>query len=314
MNKPIFFKSIVIAGFFTMGFWGVAQAGDKIRVVATTHNLADFASQIIGNDAEIYAVAASGRDIHFIQPTPRDVLKVKKAEVFIHTGLDLEAWRDPLLNAAGNVRFLEDRRWKIDTSQGITLLEVPDSLSRSEGDIHAFGNPHYWTDPENARKMVARIAVKLAGLYPERAGTIQKNAAALEAVLSAKLAEWSRRLAPFRGTSIITYHKSWPYFSERFGFEIAGYIEPKPGIPPTAKHLSALIQAGREKQVKLVINEAFQERRAADKVAREIGAVRVTLYQSAGEGGSKSYVEMMDKNVALIEQALATAHQEARHG
>ncbi len=152
---------------------------EKIRVVVTMGTLADFAGQIIGPDAEIHVVAKPGRDIHFIQPTPKDVLKVKKADVLIHGGLDLEAWRQPLLNAAGNARFLGDSKNAIDVSQGISLLEVPNSLSRIGEDIHAFGNPHYWTDPANAKQMVQNIADGLARIYPQFAVKYQANAKTL---------------------------------------------------------------------------------------------------------------------------------------
>jgi len=297
-------KTAAVCCIFVLAFSLSLQAADEIRVVATTRILGDFAAQILGRDAEIHAVAAPGRDIHFTQPTPKDVLKVKKADVFIHGGLDLEVWREPLLNAAGNGRFLGGGTRSIDASKRIALLEVPESLSRAQGDIHAFGNPHYWTDPENARKMAAAIAVRFTELYPERAQEIQNNAGALDAVLQRKEAEWEVQLAPFKGMAVIAYHRSWVYFAKRFGFEIAGYVEPKPGIPPTARHLGQLAQAGRQKHVRLVIKEAFQERRAAEKIARETGAVLVTLYQSAGEGGSRGYIEMMDKNVEIIIEAL----------
>ncbi len=281
-----------------------ALAGNKIRIVTTTSNLADFTRTIAGDAAEVYAVAPPGRDIHFIQPTPRDVLKVKKADVFIHDGLDLEAWRDPLLDAAGNTRFLGNREFSIDGSRGVSLLEIPVSISRVEGDIHLFGNPHFWTDPENAKIMAGNIAKGLAHLYPDRADLFRTNEKKLQSDMDAKLADWESRMKPYAGTPVVTFHNSWPYFARRFGLEIAGYIEPKPGIPPTAKHLQELALRMKEKKAKLVIKEAYNESRPAEKVAREAGVPMITLYQFAGQDKTSGYLEVMEKDIRLLEQSL----------
>ncbi len=303
--KTIFFrKRIAVWGLLAFIFCSPAQAASKIRVVASMSNLADFTRTVAGPSAEVYTVANPGRDIHFIQPTPRDVLKVKKANVFVHPGLDLEAWRGPLLDAAGNAKFMGNGPGAIDASAGITLLEIPSSVSRLEGDIHLFGNPHYWTDPENAKIMVQNVEQGLARLYPEDAGTFKANADKLNAQIDAKLVEWKRRLAPYAGTALVTYHNSWPYFARCFGFEIAGNVEPKPGIPPTARHLHELVNLMKGKKVRLVIKETYQESRAAEKVAREAGVPLVTLYQFAGQGKTATYLEMMEKNVAMVEENL----------
>ncbi len=279
---------------------------EKIRVVVTMGTLADFAGQIMGPDAEIHVVAKPGRDIHFIQPTPKDVLKVKKADVLIHGGLDLEAWRQPLLNAAGNRRFLGDSKNAIDVSEGIQLLEVPESLSRIGGDIHVYGNPHYWTDPENAKQIVRNIADGLARIYPQSAERYQSNAQSLIKAIAQSEIRWSQALAPYQGAEIVTYHKTWSYFAKRFGFQIAGYIEPKPGIPPTAKHLQELVRSMETKKVRLVIKETYNEKRAAEKVAREAGVPLTTLLQFAGEEKTAGYIEMMNMNVERIVKALNT--------
>src|SRR3990167_8964483 len=139
-------------------------AADKIRIVTTTSTIADLTRQVVGEKADIHYVAPPRQNIHFISPTPKDMLKVKKADVFIHGGLDLEAWRDPLLQAAGNMAFLGNGKAAIDASRGIQLLEIPQSLSRIEGDIHIYGNPHYWTDPENALIMADNIVSGLSAL------------------------------------------------------------------------------------------------------------------------------------------------------
>lgn len=297
--------SLVLVGLLAQP--GLAQGADKIRVVTTTSTIASLAHEITGDLADIHHVASAKRDVHFVSPNPKDVLKVKKADVFIHGGLDLEAWREPLLIAAGNPAFLGDRKRSIDVSRGVQLLEIPESLSRSEGDIHIFGNPHYWLDPVNGKQMAKNIADGLALAYPEHAQLFQENFKTFSRRLDDKLSEWAKRLEPFRSTAVIQYHKSWPYFAERFSLVIAGEIEPKPGIPPTAKHLAELSRIIREKNVKLIITESFRDRAAPRKISKEAGIPVVTLVQSVdGSPDFGDYISMMNHNIRLIEEVLSS--------
>ncbi len=282
-------------------------ATEKIRVVATSSTLASIVREIAQDKADIHHVASPRRDIHFIEPTPVDVLKVKKADAFVHNGLDLEVWRNPLLDAAGNAKFLGEGKASIDTSRGIPLLEIPTSLSRAEGDLHQFGNPHFWVDPLNAKLMAKNIAKGLSELYPEDKDFFMKNADAFDKKIDEKMKEWSGRVRPFQGAHVVTYHRSWPYFLGRFGFVTIGELEPKPGIPPTAQHLAELMKEMKEKKVKVVIKESFHEGRAPEKVAKETGAHVVTLDQEVGENkGVSDYTALIDHNLALLEKALTS--------
>jgi zinc/manganese transport system substrate-binding protein len=295
--------TIVVAGCLILS--GDLFAADKIRIAATTTTLASIAEEITGGEADIHAIASPTQNIHYYQPTPKDVVKVKRADVLIHGGLDLEMWREPLIIAAGNPKFLGNAPASIDVSQGIELLEVPQSLSRAEGDIHRFGNPHYWTDPENAKRIARNIAEGLGRLYPDRAAEFQKNAEDFNRRLDEKMKEWQERLRPWQGTPVVTYHKNWSYFAKHFGLEVVDQLEPKPGIPPTPRHLAALEALMKEKGVKLVIKEPYQESRTPKKVANETGAKVLTLAQSVGETKEgKDYISMMENNVRLIEEAL----------
>lgn len=280
-------------------------AESKIKMVATTRTFAAIAQEITKDKAEIYAIAAPKRDIHFISPTPKDVLKVKKADVFIHGGMDLEVWRGPLLDAAGRT----DLMWpsgpnQIDVSQGIPLLEIPTSLSRSEGDIHAYGNPHYWTDPENGKFIAQNIANGLSRLFPEHAEEFKKNESDFELRLDAKIKEWTLLMKNFQGESIVTYHRSLSYFAERFELKIVGELEPKPGIPPTGKHLSLLEEKMRENKVRVIVEETYFERRTPEKLAKATGASVVTLLHGVGEvKEAPDYIAMIDWNIRQLVQA-----------
>ena len=181
-KKTLIFPLVVSS--FALLFCHVLFAVDKLNVVATTTTLANIASEIGQDKIRVTSIASPKQNIHHYAPTPKDVLKVKRADVLIHEGLDLEAWREPLLAAAGNMRFLGEGKDSIDVSLGVSLLEIPTSLSRSEGDIHAFGNPHYIGDPENAKTIALNIAEGLAKVDPENADFFRGNATAFNQKLS----------------------------------------------------------------------------------------------------------------------------------
>jgi ABC-type Zn uptake system ZnuABC Zn-binding protein ZnuA len=280
-------------------------AWEKTRIVTTTSVLASITREITGPGTEIHYVASPNRNVHFIAPTPKDVLRVKKADLFIHTGLDLELWRDPLLAAAGNPAFLGGGQASIDASKNIPLLEIPTSFSKTEGDIHIFGNPHYWLDPENAKIMATNIAEGLARNFPEKADEFKRNAGVFNRKVDEKMRDWTGRMAPFKGSPVVTYHRSWSYLAHRFGLVVVGELEPKPGIPPTAKHIAELLKTMKEKKVKAVVTESFNEGRTPKKIAGETGARVLTLAQSVGEAKEiPDYLSMMEHNVRLLEEAL----------
>jgi zinc/manganese transport system substrate-binding protein len=280
-------------------------AAEKIKIVATTSTFASLAGEITGEAAEIYYVASPNQNIHFITPTPKDVLKTKRADVFIHGGLDLEVWRAPLLNAVGKKDFLTGER-SIDASEGVSLLEVPEHdhvLSRLDGDVHVYGNPHYWPAPENAKAIASGIAAKLSELYPEHKNEFLARAEDFKSRMDTKIKDWKTRMAPFKGTKIVTYHNSWVYFLDAFGLETLIHLEPKPGIPPTPKHLKHVIEKMKEHRVKVIVREVYEENRTPKKAAQETGAMVVTLPIEVGQikGG---YADLIENNIAELEKAL----------
>ena len=279
------------------------MAAEKMKIVTTTSTFASIAKDIAQDQAEIYSIASPNRDIHFISPTPKDVMKLKKADVFVHGGLDLEAWRGPLLDAVGRTELMTPNgERQIDVSKEILLLEIPTSLSRMQGDRHAYGNPHYWLDPLNGKIIAQNIANGLVKLYPQDADFFQKNLQAFDGRMDVKMKEWQAKLAPYKGSGVVVYHNSWPYFTERFGIVTLGTLEPKPGIPPTPKHLQELIQTMKEKGGKVIIKEVFHESRTPKKVAGETGAVVVTLATEAGETKG-NYFSLFDEDIHRLADA-----------
>ncbi len=284
----------------------LAWAANRLNVVATLSTFADLARTIGGDNIQVSSVAPPQFNPHFIEPKPSDVLKVKRADLLIHAGLDLEAWRGPLLDAAGNLKTFPGGEGELDLSNGIALLEVPNRpVSRAEGDIHLYGNPHYWTDPENARIMAQAICDKLCLMDPAHEEAYHQNLKRFLDQLTAKMAQWKEQLAPYRGQELIGYHNEWPYLMRFAGLRMSQFLEPKPGIPPTPKRLEFLQQYIPEHHIRGIVQASYFPPQAAQVLASRTGAKVVLLCQSVREMSACSdYLATVDYNVAQLAAAL----------
>jgi len=289
-----------------MAVAGGANAEQPVRVVATLSVFADLVKQIGGEDVEVSTVASPRFNPHFIEPKPSDVLKVKKADLLVHAGLDLEVWRGPLLDAAGNSNLFQGSQGELDLSRGIPLLEVPDKpLSRLMGDIHIYGNPHYWLNPENARIMAKAITAKLSETDPAHADAYQKRLSDFTGRLDQKMAEWKQQAAPIRGKEAIAYHNEWPYLADFLGIRIEKFLEPKPGIPPGPQQLGMLEQYMKRHDIRVILQPTFYSRGASEALAKRTGAKVVTLCVNVGElPEAQDYFSFMDYDVGQLVQAL----------
>ncbi len=296
------FVSLVMAALFP----SPAASAQPVRVVATLSVFADLVKQVGGEEVQVSYVASPRFNPHFIECKPSDVLKVKKADLLVHGGLDLEAWRGPLLDAAGNPDLFQGGKGELDLSTGIPLLEVPDKpLSRLMGDIHLYGNPHYWLGPENAKIMARAIAAKLSEIDPAHADGYQKRLSDFLDRLDRKIAEWKRQAATIRGKEVIAYHNEWPYLAEFLGIKIDQFLEPKPGIPPNPKHLGFLEQYIRSRHIQAIIQPTYFQKAPAETLARRTGAKVVMLCQNLGElPGTEDYLSFIDYDVRQMVQAL----------
>jgi len=223
------------------------------------------------------------RDVHFYEPKPTDILKLSKADLLVHAGLDLELWRGPLVEAAQNRKVFPGGPGEVDCSTGITLLDIPTGvLSRAQGDIHVFGNPHYWLDPANLGIIAGTIAEKLAAVDPPNASEYRRNLAGLRARLDQAIPGWKAKLAPFAGQPLVAYHSSWPYFARAFNLRIDTFLEPQPNIPPSGAHMKEVINTIKREKIRVILIEPFQHRPYADQVAGQSGARVVVVSQAPG--------------------------------
>lgn len=284
---------------------GTAQAA--LNVVSTLPDFASIAEFVGGSHIQVTALAKGTEDAHFVDARPSFIRILNKADLLLEGGADLEiGWLPPLVQSARNSRILGDAPGHVIMSQGIRLLDVPSTpVSRAQGDVHPLGNPHYWLDPENGKTMAATVTGALKRLDSAHAAAYDANLARFNKTLDEKLKQWTSQLEPYRGTKILTYHKSFDYFAKRFGMEIVGQLEPKPGIEPSPTHINALIPMGKNAGVKLLLIETFRPRRTPAHVAEAIGAKLLVVPSSVGGHEKvKDYFSLFDYLVAQMVSAL----------
>ncbi len=282
------------------------QGKDKLRVVTSLTDLKSITELVGGDKVDVFAIATGFQNPHFVDPKPSYILKLSKADMFVTIGLDLETgWVPPLLNSARNSSILQGAAGYVDASVNVPLLQVPSSVNRGEGDIHIYGNPHYWLDPAIGKVMAQNIYAGLVRVDPDDEKYFSENLKKFNEKIDAKIKEWSGRMLPFKGTKIIAYHNEWVYFEQRFGLKIVDFLEPKPGIPPSPSQLAKVINEMKRDNIKIIITSPYFTAESADLVARNAGGKVVTLATSVGADESiKTYLDLFDYNVAKMVEAL----------
>lgn len=285
---------------------GPLFAQKKLNVVTTLPDLESIVREIGGDRVDAFAVATGYQNPHFVDPKPSYIVKLTRADMFVTIGLDLETgWVPALLNSARNPRIMKGAPGYVDASVNVPLLQVPTSASREQGDIHIYGNPHYWLDPERGRIIAQNIHDALVRLRPESREVFSANLRRFNERLDAKMAEWSRIMAPYRGAKIIAYHNQWPYFEERFGLRIVDFLEPKPGLPPTPSQLAKVIRIMQQQNIRVIIIEPYFKQDAAELVARKVDGKVVLLASSVGAfKGVDSYFDLFDFNLRVLTEAI----------
>jgi zinc/manganese transport system substrate-binding protein len=282
-------------------------AGARLRVVASLPDVADMARQIGGDRVEVVTIAEGSQDPHKVPVKPSFVTKLNRADALVVQGLGLEhAFLPALLEVAANTKILPTGPAYIDASALIRPLEVPTSQNRSQGELHPLGNPHFNLDPLNGKLMAKAIADGLARVDPAGASAYQAGLARFTALLDQKIPEWARLAAPLRGVKAVSYHQDLIYLADRYGIEMVGTIETKPGVPATPGHLEELIDTMKRDQVKLVIREVAYEMPLAQTVAERTGARVATISSLAGglPGTDQSYVESVQANLEALVRAV----------
>jgi zinc/manganese transport system substrate-binding protein len=285
----------------------VATAQGKLNVMTTTEDLAAIAREVGGDKVNVESIARGYQDPHFVEAKPSFILKLQKADLLIAVGRELEiGWLPPLMQQSRNNKIQPGAQGYLDASLNAIILEIPTGqITRAMGDVHPLGNPHYWLDPENGKRVAKEIADKLGELRPGDRAYFSQRLDDFTMRLDAAEKRWLAMMAPYKGTKVVTYHRSFPNFSERFGLDIIGYVEPRPGIPPTPQHTLDLINEMKRQNVKLVLVEPYFDLKTPNAIGRETGARVLVMPPSVG--GVKEvtdYFKLFDYDINLLIDAI----------
>ena len=284
-------------------------AAAPVRVVTTTEDLAAIAREVGGDKVEVTALAKGYQDPHFVEPKPSFILAVSRADLVIAVGRELEiGWLPTLLTSGRNAKVQVGSNGYLDASLNVKILEIPTGqITRAMGDVHPQGNPHYWLDPANGRIMAQAVRDRLGIIDAANKAYFQQRYDDFSTRLGAAEKRWDAIMAPYKGTKIVTYHRSWPNFMDRFGLVVMGYVEPKPGIPPSPSHTLELITDMKAQGVKLIVVEPYFDKKTPLSIASQVGGQVLELAPSVG--GTKDaadYIKLFDYDVSTLAAALKT--------
>ncbi|HYU80897.1 MAG TPA: metal ABC transporter substrate-binding protein [Vicinamibacterales bacterium] len=284
-----------------------AHAQNKLNVVTTTEDLAAIAREVGGDRITVEALARGYQDPHFVEPKPSFILKLQRADLLIAVGKELEiGWLPPLVQQSRNANIQPGAQGYLDASMEARILDIPQGqITRAMGDVHPQGNPHYWLDPENGKIIARSIARKFGELRPNDKAFFDQRATEFTSRIGEAEKRWLSVMAPFKGLKVVTYHRSYPNFAERFGLDVIGYVEPRPGIPPSPSHTLDLIQEMKRQQVRIILMEPYFDQKTPNSIAAQTGAKVIVLPPSVGgEKTVTDYIKLFDYDTNLLTNAL----------
>ena len=287
-----------------------ARAQSPLNVVTTTEDLAAIAREVGGDRITVESIARGYQDPHFVEAKPSFILKLQKADLLIAVGRELEVgWLPPLVQQSRNRKIQPGADGYLDASTRARILDVPTGqITRAMGDVHPQGNPHYWLDPENGTIVARSIADKLSQLRPNDRAYFDQRATDFSARVSEAEKRWLSAMAPYKGAKVVTYHRSFPNFAERFGLDVIGYVEPRPGIPPTPQHTLDLMTEMKRQNVKVVLVEPYFDLKTPNAIGRDTGAAVLVMPPSVGGVKEISdYFKLFDYDINLLIGALKKA-------
>jgi ABC-type Zn uptake system ZnuABC Zn-binding protein ZnuA len=302
-------RSHSFAGFVALGLLALASSRLEavINVVTSTEDLAALTREVGGDKVKVDALGKGYQDPHFVEAKPSFILKLNKADLLVVVGRELEiGWLPPLIDQSRNARIRPGADYYLDASLTARILEIPTGqITRAMGDVHPLGNPHYWLDPDNGRRIAQAIQAKLAQISPADASYFSERFADFDKRLAEAEKRWDAMVAPYHGLKIVTYHRSWPNFAERFGFEVVGYVEPRPGIPPSPSHTLELIQEMKRLGVKILLVEPYFDIKTPESIGRETGAKVLVMTPSVGGVQEVTdYIKLFDYDLNLLASAI----------
>jgi ABC-type Zn uptake system ZnuABC Zn-binding protein ZnuA len=286
---------------------GRPASAQVLKVVTTTSDLGSLAENVGGDKVKVVALAKGYQDPHFVDPKPSFILEVSRADLLIVIGRELEiGWLPPLINNSRNAKVQPGGSGYLDASANVKILEIPTGqITRAMGDVHPSGNPHYWLEPDNGRRIAQAIRDKLSELAPANKAYFAQRYTDFDKRLSDAQKRWEAAMAPYKGTKIVTYHRSWPNFMEHFGLDVIGYVEPKPGVPPSPTHTLELIAEMKRQGSKVIVVEPYFDLKTAQSIATQLdGKVLVLAPSAGGVKEAPDYLGLFDYNINLLASTL----------
>ena len=281
-----------------------AQA--QLRVVGSTEDVAALAREVGGDKVKVEGIARGYQDPHFVEAKPSFILILAKADLLIAVGRELEiSWLPPLITQSRNAKIQPGGTGYLDASQNVRILDIPTgAVTRAMGDVHPSGNPHYWLDPNNGRLMAQAIKAKLQELDRANAAYYDQRYADFDKRLGEAEKRWDAAMAPYKGMKVVTYHRSWTNFADRFKLDVIGFVEPKPGVPPSPQHTIDLIKAMKADNIKVLLVEPYFDLKTPNSIGRETGAAVLVMPPSVGgEKVITDYIKLFDYDVDLFAKA-----------
>jgi zinc/manganese transport system substrate-binding protein len=280
-----------------------ADAGPAINVVTSTQDLAAIVQEVGGDKVAVESIAKGYQDPHFVEAKPSFILKLHSADLLVVVGRELEiGWLPPLITQSRNAKIQLGAPGYLDASMNAKILDIPTGqITRAMGDVHPSGNPHYWLDPDNGRRIAQSVRDKLSALSRGDAAYFDQRYADFDKRLAEGQKRWKAVIAPYKGQKIVTYHRSWPNFADVFGLDVIGYVEPKPGIPPSPGHTLELQEEMKRQNVKVILVEPYFDMKTPNAIGRETSATVLRMPPSVG--GVKevtTYLQLFDYNVNLL--------------
>jgi len=282
-------------------------AAAAVNVVASTEDLADLTRQVGGDQVKVESIARGYQDPHFVEAKPSFILKLAKTDLLVVVGRELEiGWLPPLIQQSRNAKIQPGAAGYLDASLTAKILEIPTGqITRAMGDVHPLGNPHYWLDPGNGRHIAKAVADKLSRVAPADAAYFASRYADFDKRLADAEKRWDALMAPYKGLKVVTYHRSWANLTDRFGLDVIGYVEPRPGIPPSPGHTLDLMAEMRRQNVKILLVEPYFDLKTPQSIGRETGAkVLVMLPSVGGEKAVTDYIALFDYDLGLLVAAI----------
>jgi len=302
--RTLLHATVVVLAVVAMA--AAAHAADKVRVVTTIPDLKSLTEAVGGDLVDVESLTRGTQNFHEAEVRPSMMLKLRRADLLIENGLELDAWVDVAVQGANNANIVRGAPGRIEIARNVPILEVPSTrVDRSMGDVHPLGNPHFSLDPGLAPVITENILQGLVRVARQHRAAFEKNRQAFLAGIDSEMARWTKAMEPVKGAKIVVFHPDFIYFVTRFGLVQIGTVEDRPGIPPSPGHLVRLIEQMKQEKVKAVLVEPWNDKKLAERVAQEAGAKALVFASAVGAvKGADNYIAAIDYNIRMLAEAL----------